>query len=170
MMTKKTMVSSGSGRSPRPIYENKETEGWEKRFKAEFEDSFPNLKLRKLPRSYNLDFAVWQDKPEKVLALIEYKQRRYSCDEMGKMGGVKISLNKIKHSLEYSDLFGVPVRLIYKLSDNQTKEYYRFDVTEENVRQCRIGFINLVSRGDAEDVEPSLIIPMNMFQKKSLLG
>ena len=82
----------------------------------------------------------------------------------------KISLNKIKHSLEYSDLFGVPVRLIYKLSDNQTKEYYRFDVTEENVRQCRIGFINLVSRGDAEDVEPSLIIPMNMFQKKSLLG
>jgi hypothetical protein len=163
------MVSStNKNRGYRPIYENKETLQMEERFKSEFENSFNQLELRKLPRSYNLDFAVWEKNPERILALIEYKQRRYSSDQMNRMGGVKISLNKIKHSLEYSDLFGVPCRLIYKLSDNKDLEYYRFDVTKENVRQCKIGFIDLVSRGDAEDVEPSLVIPMSLFHKKML--
>lgn len=166
----KTMISSSNRKSSfRPIYESRETLEMEERFKSEFEGSFSNLKLRKLPRSYNLDFAVWEEQSEKIIALIEYKQRRYSSEQMDKMGGIKISLNKIKHSLEYSNLFNVPVRLIYKLSDNKQFEYYRFNVTEDNVRQCKIGFIDFVKR-DAEDVEPSLMIPMSLFQKKSLKG
>lgn len=152
----------------RPIYENSETNAMEERFRGEFEGAFKNLKLRKLPRSYALDFAVWEKSSDRVVALIEYKQRKYTSVQMERWGGIKISLNKIKHALEYQKLFNVPVRLIYKLSDNLEREYYRFDVTEENVARCSVGFLELVSRGDWEDREPAMIIPMSLFAKKSI--
>ena len=164
-MMQKSMTKSLKSR---PIYENSETKAMEERFRREFEGAFPGLFLRKLPRSYALDFAVWEKKSDQVIILLEYKQRKYSSQQMNQWGGIKISLNKIKHALEYQKVFGVPARLIYRLSDNREREYYRFDVNEFNVSQCKIGFMELVSRGDWQDREPVMMIPMHLFSKKQI--
>ena len=70
----------------RPIYENSETKEMEERFKREFEGAFPGLFLRKLPRSYAIDFAVWEESSDKVIMLLEYKQRKYSSQQMLQWG------------------------------------------------------------------------------------
>lgn len=170
-MNQQTLVASSyKKKNYRPIYENKETLAMENRFKTEFDEAFPKLELRKLPRSYNLDFAVFDKMKKQVLALVEYKERKYSYLQMDRMGGIKISLNKIKHALEYSSLFQVPCRLIYRLTDNENLEYYRFKVTQDLVNQCSVSFMEMYSRNDDQDVEPNLLIPMRLFEKKRLNG
>ena len=155
----------------RPVYENASSLAEESRFKQAFEDRFPQMEIRKMPRHYFLDFAVFDKRNQTVVSLIEYKQRRYTSEQLHRFGGLSISMNKVKHGLEYAQKFGVPVCFFFRLNDCAEGEYFRFNVTPENVQQCKISYIDNKTKKpmrDWEDLEPCVQIPILLMSRKKL--
>lgn len=155
-------------KSKRPRYENPATLADERKFQQRFESRFPDYILRKNPIQYRMDWCVLEKKTERVIAMIEYRDRKYTRYQIGQWNGLKISLMKMHHALELYERMGVPVKLFFRFKDSLEGEYWRFEVTRENVLKCEITWMNMVSRNDPQDQEPVMLIPLSLLEKKQL--
>jgi hypothetical protein len=106
----------------RPIYETEENIAVEKSMAAWIEPIW-KCKVRKLPRAYNLDYAVTRD--NKITAWLELKRRYRTLSEHPT---VFLSLQKV---MAAERLYG------------------------------------RVDRGDIEDQEPVVVIPVEQFKRMS---
>ena len=156
------------GKSFRPTYENKYTLAEEEDFKTLFERKFSDVELRKNPIQYRMDFSVLDRQSEKIIAMVEYRSRRYTKNKIDEFGGVKISLMKILTGIEMSEKMGIPVQVFFKFMDTPRGEYYRFLMTRENYDRCGTGWMMLTSRNDPQDCEPVVTIPIAVLDHKSL--
>lgn len=152
----------------RPRYENPATLADERKFQQKFESRFPDYILRKNPIQYRMDWCVLEKKTERVIAMIEYRDRKYTRYQIGKWGGIKMSLAKIYHALDLTEKMGLPVKLFFRFKDSRDGEYWRFQITPENVHKCDITWMNMVSRNDPQDQEPVVLIGLDLLEKVQL--
>jgi len=157
-----------TNRNFRPRYETADTLAQEESFKSLFEQSFPEVELRKMPIQYRIDFAVLDKKEERIIGMVEYRTRRYTKRKMDELGGVKISLMKILTGIEMSEKMGIPVQGFFSFMDSPTGEFHRFLMTRENYDRCKTGWMNFKGRNDPQDCEPVVVIPVDVLDHKSL--
>jgi hypothetical protein len=117
-----------------------------------------NCELTKLPTQYRFDYVA--ERNGKVVAFIEIKVRKYSYNRIDEMGGYMISLSKIVAAKQFAMAAGI--RSILAVSMFEGVYYFPIDkqfVTSDLAIKGR------TDRGDWEDVEPCVLIPMNEFFK-----
>lgn len=152
----------------RPRYENEATLAEEEVFKNLFEQSFPNFKLKKNPIQYRMDFSVINSRNKKIEAMIELRCRKYTKRKITELGGLSISLMKWIAALKYWEEFKIPVRFYFRFLDTPKGEYFRLDATREVYEQCSLGWMEMHSRGDKQDCEPTLLIPTQILERRKL--
>ena len=152
----------------RPRYENPATLADERKFQQKFESRFPDYILRKNPIQYRMDWCVLEKKTERVIAMIEYRDRKYTRYQIGKWGGIRVSLMKVSTALQIVETMGLPVRIFFRFKDCRDGEYWRFEISRENFQLCTINWMNMVKRNDPQDQEPVMMIPMNLLTKVQL--
>ena len=159
-------VVTMTNRNFRPRYETADTLAQEESFKSLFEQSFPEVELRKMPIQYRIDFAVLDKKEERIIGMIEYRTRRYTKRKMDELGGVKISLMKILTGIEMSEKMGIPVQVFFSFMDSPTGEFHRFLMTRENYDRCKIVVrSNNKSMGNFEQFDRSVCRPMRFLMR-----
>lgn len=152
----------------RPKYENPETLRDEKIFQDYFQAKFPDHSLRKNPIQYRMDWSVLKKKSEEVIAMIEYRSRRYTKKKIEDWGGIKLSLAKFQAAIILDDKMGIPCRMFFRFSDCEEGQYYRFDLNKESYEQCNLSWMNMIKRNDPQDQEPVVLVPMDLLVSKQL--
>jgi hypothetical protein len=115
-----------------------------------------NCDLIKLPTQYRFDYVAERD--GKVVAFIEIKVRKYSSIQIDAMGGYMISLSKIVAAKQFSMAAGIRSVLAVSLTDG----IYYFPI-DKNFTTDDLAIKGRTDRGDWEDVEPCVLIPMGEF-------
>lgn len=136
----------------RPLYETKEN------LKGEHEvaDKIAHLwkaKLSKLPIKYKVDYAA--ERNGKIVAWIEIKCR---TNDMNDYQTYMLSLDKYNASIELGKVTNLPVTLVVKWNDK---------IGYADLLHCR-GVIKMggrVDRGDPQDLEPAVFIPIEDFRE-----
>lgn len=112
--------------------------------------------FHKLPIRYHLDYAAVRNK--RVVGYVEVKVRNYSMEQIDRMGGYMLSLGKMQAGKSLSSLSKVPICLVVQCTDATywlaVKDFSEFPVT----------ITGRTDRGDAQDVEPCVLIPKARFR------
>ena len=112
--------------------------------------------FHKLPIRYHLDYAAVRNK--RVVGYVEVKVRNYSMEQIDRMGGYMLSLGKMQAGQSLSSLSKVPICLVVQCTDATywlaVKDFSEFPVT----------ITGRTDRGDAQDVEPCVLIPKARFK------
>jgi hypothetical protein len=93
-----------------------------------------------------------------VVAFIEIKVRKYSSAKIDEMGGYMISLSKIVAAKQFAMAAGIRSILAVSLTDG----IYYFPI-DKKFTTDDLAIKGRTDRGDWEDVEPCVLIPMNEF-------
>jgi hypothetical protein len=139
----------------RPTYETDENLRSEIAVKEILERNW-NCDLIKLPTQYRFDYVAERD--GKVVAFIEIKVRKYSSAKIDEMGGYMISLSKIVAAKQFAMAAGIRSILAVSLTDG----IYYFPI-DKKFTTDDLAIKGRTDRGDWEDVEPCVLIPMNEF-------
>ena len=139
----------------RPLYETEQDRSNEAKVAGEISKIW-GCHVRKLDQTNNADYAV--EKNGFVVGLLEIKCRKYSFDQLQKLGGLFISMKKIDRIMKVcarEDLwFTLAISLpdgIYAMS---AKEWPYFEVVRAGRRD----------RNDPADIEQCYLIPMDYFE------
>ena len=141
----------------RPLYETKEHLLQERNI-ASMIGHLWNCETRKLPITYHLDFILSRNR--KALGFMEIKSRsNRSSSEVDRMGGYLINLSKIEKAKSLTKITGLPFFLVVEFSDGifaaRFNEIPNFDI-----------FIGgRKDRNDWQDIEPVVLINMNLFKQ-----
>tara|TARA_R110001606_G_C14979552_1_gene604230 strand:+ start:105 stop:557 length:453 start_codon:yes stop_codon:yes gene_type:complete len=118
--------------------------------------------LVKLPMKFKIDYAelgyMIGDGCKSIVSLIELKHR--TCTK-GQYSSYMLSADKFKEGLQYTQNFNVSFRLIVKWIDSigcytmKKNDYFS------------LGFNGRYDRGDWQDVEPVVYIPIKEFENVS---
>jgi len=112
--------------------------------------------FHKLPIRYHFDYAAVRNK--RVVGYVEVKVRNYSMEQIDRMGGYMLSLGKMQAGQSLSSLSKVPICLVVQCTDATywlaVKDFSEFPVT----------ITGRTDRGDAQDVEPCVLIPKARFK------
>ena len=108
---------------------------------------------RKLPIRYKLDYALLRDGI--IRAFLEVKTREYTRDHFN---SYMISMEKVEAAQEHSRFAGVPAILAVKWQDEAGY------VVLNDLKDVTLGFGGRVDRGDAQDMEPVVYIPISQFK------
>ena len=118
------------------------------------------VNFNKLPIKYHLDYAATRN--GKVVAYIEVKVRKYRMDQIGKWGGYMLSVGKLQTAKQLCEIsnatFCLAVQCLDGLHWIAIKDFSQFPVV----------ITGRTDRGDAQDVEPCVLIPAESFT--SLVG
>lgn len=135
---------------PRPIYENARTLQTEKDAAATICERY-QCTARKMPRSYRIDWMMLRDR--RVVAIAELKVR---SNARAAYPEYMIGASKILHGLQLAEQMRVPFLIFVQWNDGLF--YHR-------VGSCEIayGIGGRMDRGDAEDIEPVALIPVENF-------
>jgi len=128
----------------RQTYESQSDRERELRLKKRLE-AFFNCTLDKMPFKYSTDYMRFSG--GKVTGLIEVKHRHVSSQDFDTY---MISLHKIKESLEYAELIGVPFGLVVNWRD----KIGALKITREMITPDRIKTQKVNYRNDEGDIEP----------------
>jgi hypothetical protein len=150
-----------SGR--RPIYENAYTKKDEVRFANFFQAKYPRWNFQKAPISYAADWAMLDSETQQVKAFGEFKHRNYSWLELERWGGYNISLQKFERMRQWVKGYSLPVYLFLELKKEQGFSYYWLDLA--CVQSPKIVWWKVNRRGDWQDCEPAVQIPMSLFKE-----
>ena len=118
------------------------------------------VNFHKLPIKYHLDYAATRN--GKVVAYVEVKVRKYRMDQIGKWGGYMLSVGKLQTAKQLCEIsnatFCLAVQCVDGLYWIAIKDFSLFPVV----------ITGRTDRGDAQDVEPCVLIPVESFT--SLVG
>jgi len=110
----------------------------------------PHCHFRKLPKTYQIDYGVYQKGSNRLLSVVEIKSRNI---ELATYPSLILSAHKM-HALVNWYVRGVQSRLLYKLNDG----LYSLNITTD-VYQYKITSGGRTDRGDWQDIEPVYHIP-----------
>jgi hypothetical protein len=143
----------------RPFYET-ESDIMNAASVAEQISSVWGCEFVKMKRACVVDYALKRD--DKFVAVMEVKCRNYSSDEIARMGGLILSAHKVQAAKTWKDTHRIAFVLaigltdgIFVMSIKSGDEWPFFDLT----------MAGRYDRGDPQDVEPCVLIPMNCFRK-----
>jgi hypothetical protein len=142
--------------SNRPLYETQLDLDKESIVQSVLEKQW-RCKLKKLPIAYHVDWIALRN--NQPLAFVEIKHREKL--EFNKYPTYMISLNKWMKAKELAKEVNVPFILVVKFMDGIYYGKYTTDMIIEN----KYGFNGRYDRGDAQDVEPMVYIPLSIFKK-----
>ena len=128
----------------RKIYESDENRKNERRLAKAWERLF-NVECSKLPFSYFLDFVCERD--GKIIHILEVRKRNINiADHDTHM----ISMKKVQHAKELTDVLGVPCYLLFEYKDG----CYYIDMAQQPDYYNKWGRMTKESwRGDSADIE-----------------
>jgi len=110
----------------------------------------------KLPKAYNVDYLISTRKGPR--AWIEVKCRGRWYDEM------LISLNKVYAGQRHAEMTGLPFIMMYCVGD----DIRWIDLTNASLRGesgLKLSVGGRTDRGDSQDVEPVVMIPVEMLMQ-----
>jgi len=144
----------------RKLYENDKSLAGEKEFATILESKW-QCKLNKLPISYHIDFMgtrnehceFFKETTEKAVSFVELKCRTCKHDAYETY---MLSLSKLMKARELSENTGLPVFLAVQWTD-------RMGFVRLNTCQCTLGVGGRKDRGDWQDIEPVVHIPIYQF-------
>ena len=110
-----------------------------------------------MPIAYHIDWIALRN--NEPLAFVEIKHREKL--EFGRFTTYMISLNKWLKAKELSKEVNVPFILVVKFMDGIYYGKYTSDMILDN----KYGFNGRYDRGDTQDVEPMVYIPLSIFKK-----
>ena len=140
----------------RPIYESEADLENERRAKQFLEEAW-KCTLHKLPFKYQLDWmAMRGDKP---MAFIEYKFRENLS--FSKYPRYMISLDKWIKAKQLCSEVEIPFIMIITFSEGT----YYGSFQHNALHDITYGFGGRYDRGYAQDVEPMIFLPLNVFKK-----
>ena len=141
----------------RPTYETKEDFANEAAVAKKLEDAW-GVSTVALKPFYNLDRAIFAD--GKMVGILEIKCRNYSFKTLDGWGGLIISASKIIEAHQWHAVqrmtFVMALGLfdgVFAMAVDTNQEWPVFDVKMAGRND----------RGDAHDVEPCCLIPMDRF-------
>jgi hypothetical protein len=137
----------------RPMYETEADRGKEGSFIGDLCAAW-QCEARKLPIHYKLDFAMMRDGI--IKAFLETKVRTYERDYFDTY---MISMAKVLAAREYSAFAGVPSLLAVRWSDGDGF------IALNGMKDFEIGFGGRGDRGDPQDMEPIVFIPIENFRE-----
>ena len=140
----------------RPLYETVDDRVREGSFVDELCGVW-KCEARKLPIHYKLDFALLQGGV--IRAFLETKIRNYTKDHFG---AYMISMAKVLAAREYSVFARVPSLLAVRWTDGSGV------IALNSMKDYELGFGGRGDRGDAQDMEPVVYIPIESFRKVGL--
>jgi hypothetical protein len=113
----------------------------------------------KLPIKYLLDFALVRE--GEIIAWCEIKRRTYSFEDLDKMGGYMLALTKWQMACVLNKLSQRPFVLVVQCTDG-----IRAAVWETgNMPFLKPSIAGRYDRGDWQDAEPCIFIPVSEFKK-----
>lgn len=113
----------------------------------------------KLPIKYALDYALVRE--GNVIAWAEVKIREsYTFDQLDKMGGYMLALAKWQMANSLTAVSKKPFVLVVKAGDEVRAASYQ----ELPTFDAAISGRTTKSRGDWQDIEPCIFIPIDEFQ------
>ncbi len=136
----------------RPMYETSESLKNESEVASRISSAW-NTKLNKLPIKYRVDYAA--ERNGKIVAWIEVKTRKYNMNDFDSF---MLSLDKYNASVQLGSITNLPVTLVVRWSDK---------IGYADLLHCR-GVIKMggrKDRGDPQDVEPAVYIPIDDFRE-----
>lgn len=135
----------------RPIYQTTRDISNENKIKAIIEPKW-QCELKKLPFAYHVDWMAMRG--NSPLAFIEIKWRENL--PINKYPEYMLSLNKWMRGKEYTNETKIPFILIVHFTEGT---YY----VKQDSLEVRYGFGGRYDRGDSQDVEPMVFIPIGAF-------
>ena len=142
----------------RPLYETDEDRGREGSFIEELCIAW-QCEARKLPMHYKLDFAMIRDGT--IKAFLETKVRNYTMDYFD---AYMLSMSKVLAAQEYSAFADVPSLLAVRWSDGDGF------IALNRLEDFNVGFGGRADRGDPQDIEPVVFIPIANFRRLRAYG
>lgn len=139
----------------RPMYETEKDLFFENKVKEYFESS-RGAKFYKLPMKYGADFLVVSEKGVPI-SMMECKCRRNLLSTAS--SEYMISMHKIMTCLQYADAMDIPFFLVVGFSDRIM--YGRVTIVE----MSKVRMYGRVDRGDPDDIEPCVAVPMSKFRE-----
>jgi hypothetical protein len=144
----------------RPLYENSEDRNKE----ANVANQIANywlLTVVKLKPACEIDFALIRSGV--VVAIMEVKCRNYSYKKLDELGGLMLSCHKMSALRRWHSNFPLGVAIAIQLTDG----IYVWSIKSEEAFEkfSKIKMMGRMDRGDVQDIEPCVIIPMNKFRK-----
>ena len=140
----------------RPMYETETDLENERRAKQFLEETW-KCTLNKLPFKYQLDWmAMREDKP---MAFVEYKFRENLS--IHKYPRYMISLDKWIKAKQLCKEVEIPFIMVITFTEGT---YYGV-FAHNDLHKVTYGFGGRYDRGDAQDVEPMIFLPLDIFKK-----
>lgn len=146
----------------RPIYETERDLSRERGI-ADGLECLWDVKLHKLPQSYQLDFIMLKD--GNVRGFVEIKGKHtVSFEKLKEFGGYLINLNKLERASQLMRLTGLEFRIVVEGAG----EVWAARYIEPPEIECVL-FTGRKDRGDWQDVEPSVRLPVDRFKKLDII-
>jgi hypothetical protein len=140
----------------RPIYESKEDLVNENNMKSILEAKW-NCELNKCPIKYNVEWFAQRGKD--YVAFVEFKHRQtLSIDKYPRY---MMSLDKWLRAQQLSKEVKVPFIMVITFAEGTYHGVFHHD----DVHDTRYMFGGRYDRGDAQDVEPMVLLPLKIFKK-----
>jgi len=140
----------------RPTYETEEQRGREQKV-ADFIAAKWKCSMHKLPVRYNLDYIAMRS--EIGVAFCEIKSRRFTLDEMDRMGGYFLSLGKWAAARDLCVSAKLPFLLAVETADGLWSRLFTEFLPPPVILWGR------KDRGDWQDMEPSVVLKCCDFKR-----
>jgi hypothetical protein len=140
----------------RPMYESQSDVTRENKMKALLETKW-NCELNKLPIKYHLDWMAMRGKDP--MAFVEFKHRENLS--IYKYPRYMISLDKWMKAKQLCKEVEIPFIMVITFTEGN---YYGV-FSHNGIHDMAYGFGGRYDRGDAQDVEPMIYLPLKKFQK-----
>jgi hypothetical protein len=118
------------------------------------------VNFHKLPIKYHLDYAATRN--GKVTAYVEVKVRKYTMAQIGKWGGYMLSVGKLQTAKQLCEISSATFCLAVQCADGP------YWIAIKDFSEFPVVITGRTDRGDAQDVEPCVLIPAERFT--SLVG
>ena len=140
----------------RPMYESKEDLTHETKMKSFLEGKW-SCTLQKLPLKYQLDWLAMRGKDP--YAFVEFKHREKLS--LNAYPRYMISLDKWMKAKQLCKELEIPFIMVITFTEGT---YYGVFVNNA-LHDVTYGFGGRYDRGDSQDVEPMVYLPLNIFKK-----
>jgi hypothetical protein len=118
--------------------------------------------LIRMKRACVIDYAI--KRSGEIVAVMEIKCRTYTYEKLHSMGGLILSAHKMQSAKAWRDTHNVAFVLALGLPDG----VYTFSIkTEDEWPFFPLIIAGRHDRGDAQDIEPCVVIPMERFVRNA---
>ena len=147
------------GEVMRPIYETQTDRNNEQRVARQLAALW-DRSIVKLKMACVIDFAIFRD--GKMVGVMEVKCRNYSSEAMDNMGGVMLSAHKAQAGMTWAMMHNIAFAFAVELTDGI---FVLFLTEHDDLSEFNLEIMGRKDRGDAQDMEPCIVIPMKRFKK-----